>query len=778
MKLSLAWIFDHIKASQKDFAVDDIVTRLSLSTAEIESVEKITFDFNAFTLVTIQAQTPQSVTAYSPELKKEIILDKRTDLIPDAFYLVKKQKKAFVWATLTDFYADKEGLFPPVWCTPQESTGSWKKVLEAEDYIISLDNKAITHRPDLWSHRGFAREIAALFDKELYPEERFLLAKPIKHYALRVPCSTQNPFELEIANQDFCKRFAGIYLSHIKQAMSRLFIALRLTRINARPINALVDATNYVMFDIGQPVHAFDAQKITGNKLVVRSAQKGEKITLLDGSTIELTEQDGVVADKTHALSLAGIIGGKDSAIHLTTTSAFVESAHFDPAMIRKSATHFKKRTESSTRFEKNLDPHQNTLALVRYLKILTDMQVSYRAADAVESIGALIQEITITIAHQLIEQKLGMSIPTEHIVSILHALGFGVQQMHEVQGCIYLITLPTFRAIKDIKLPEDIVEEIGRFIGYATIPCQLPTRMMKPISHQTTQRVRALKHHCAFALSMHEVYNYALFDEEFLHSLKWHPHDAPILKNPVSENWRQLVTALMPHLLKNVYINIHRTSSLRFFEWGRIWQQKEKLISEHKSCVGIFYEQKAMLDFYRLKAELNSLFKNLDILVSWQQPTEPLAPWFHPYQTAQLVCENEVIGYAGKINQTFLAPLMEGDAFIFELDGNRLLKTPPLMHHFIPLIKYQPVSFDMSILVPLATSVADLEHALITADSRISDIALIDFFEKEEWHDQKSLTFRITAVDEHKTMTHEEIESLHKSLVALLIKNFGAHIR
>jgi phenylalanyl-tRNA synthetase beta chain len=183
-------------------------------------------------------------------------------------------------------------------------------------------------------------------------------------------------------------------------------------------------------------------------------------------------------------------------------------------------------------------------------------------------------------------------------------------------------------------------------------------------------------------------------------------------------------------------------------------------------------------VDFYEQKNALNTLFKRLDLLVTWDQPTQPFDPWFHPYETAQLTLENELLGFAGKVNPRFMNPLIPGDAFVFELNIELLLKSTPLPHHFIALSKYQSVTFDISILVPLATTVADLENAIIGADSRICDIQLIDFFDKEEWIDKKSLTFRITIVDPYKTMTQLEIEAVRNGIMSLLVETWEAHIR
>lgn len=774
MKLSLSWIFDHINSDWRYHDVATLVQQLNLSTAEIEHYEKITFNPDLFTLVTYQeSRTDKHAFVFSPELNKEFFMPQRTDLVVGNHYLLALEQGNYRWATLADFHNTKDGLLPAFNVPKNQLQGDWKETIETEDYILHLENKSITHRPDLWGHRGFAREIAALLNLSLHPEDHFLVLKPIKHYETKSPRLPTQKISLEIKTPA-CKRLAALYIDNTNCPPSSITMAQRLCRIDARPLNFIVDATNYVMFDSGQPMHAFDATAFPSQTLIANTARAGDKLTLLDNETITLSAHDIIISDGEKPVSLAGITGGKESSIWPTTKAIIIEAANFDAATIRKTAARIKKRTEASARFEKSLDPHQNTQALLRFLKLMDDAELPYTAAEAIISLGPLVSEQTITISHDFITKRLGISLTPEVIMHNLASIGFGIQVD---KSLTYHVTVPTYRGSKDTVLKEDIVEEVGRLVGYTNFPQQLPQRAMKPFSIIPLQRMRLLKHHAAYAMALHEVYNYALYDEEFLQRLKWQPEGAASLINPLSSHWQRLVTSLIPHLIKNVYQNqaVHE-EALQFFEVARTWHLATDKVVEEKKVAGILFHKKSY-DFYAGKAALISLFNALSVFVSWQKQIKPIGPWFNAHQTAQLVDENlKVIGYAGMLDTTF-APILEGKAFIFELDAAYLTEQLPQQSAYEPLPKYPPVYLDISMLAPLSVSVADLENTIVQTDMRIRDIQLIDFYQKEEWHDKHSITLRLVIIDDEKTLTKEEIDTVWNDIVSS-VQQKGATVR
>ena len=501
---------------------------------------------------------------------------------------------------------------------------------------------------------------------------------------------------------------------------------------------------------------------------------EGEKLALLDGDEVTLTQQDYVISDGMKALSVAGVMGGQSTAVTRDTQSLLIEAAHFDASAIRKTATRLKKRTESSTRFEKSLDPNQNTHALLRYLKLLEDAAVAFTAAENIVSLGALAQEKVIEITHELIESKIGIKITTERVESILTRLGFGVTKSGQLP-LTYTVIVPTYRATKDVTIPEDLIEEVARFVGYASIKPVSPMRAMKAFDTTVIERTRALKMALAQGLAMREVDTYAFFDEEFLHGLHYNPEDALRIANPLSEHWQRLVTSLVPNLLKCIVTN-QGQESVRFFECNRVWFYEDHAVEEHE-CAGIWYETKKTIDFYEGKALLTSLFDFFKIEVDWRKPSKEIDPWYDRYQTAELWHKDRIVGLCGKGAPLFLRSLLPGDAFIFELDANFLLHTARTTPNFKPLHKFPSTELDISLIVPLECTVAGIEQAIRVADKRITSVWLIDSFTRPEWTHKKSLTLRFNAYDPEGTLTKEMIDSIWEHVVTS-VKAIGAEVR
>jgi len=780
MKLSLSWLFDHIqeKTALSDELVGKIAERLGARTTELDQVKKIVYPLEQLTLAQLKTKSDTTHTLNSPELRKEITVPARKEAVVGSWYLLIKDTKEYRYATNQDLHGEKEGLLPELWVPEADQAGEWKKNIKPVDYIIAIDNKAITHRPDLWGHRGFAREVAALFNYTLRAEDDVAALLPIRHHVQQAPASKEFPFELAIDTAT-CRRLAAMAITEATLKPSAPWMAFRLIAVDSRPLHAIVDATNYVMFDSGQPMHVFDAAAIK-NKLEARNADAGEKVTLLDGETITLTPQDCIIADGRKPLALAGIMGGKESSTTLASTTLIAEAANFDADVIRLSSVHHKRRTESSVRFEKSLDPNQNTFALLRFKRLLNDLNIAYKAPQAIVSLGALAQERIVEVSHTYLQERIGATVSADTVVTNLTKLGFGVVVQQKEKATWYTVAVPTFRATKDVLNKEDIIEEVARLVGYDNLSPHLPSRLMKPLDQQAILKMRALKKHCAFGLQMHEVNNYALYDEELLRTVQYEPRDTIALKNPVSENWRRMVTSLLPHLFKQVASNVPRYEQVNLFEINNVWQHTADAgIIERKKLGMIFFTYKKDFDFYEGKARLQTLFDLWRMLVVWQKPAteKEMAPWYLAEQSAELVWGDTIIGHAGKAAPRWLQTIGEGDAFIVELDAQFLLEYQPEPLRYYAVSKYQPVELDISMLVPLTVTVDAIKHAIAQADARIIAVQLTDFFEKAEWKDQRSVTMRFTISDADKTLVKQEIDDVWESVVKK-VSTQGAQVR
>lgn len=776
MKISLNWIFDHIKGELSRIDITQLIDNFIKTTAEIEGWRKVSLNVDELTLAEVVAIEDDIVQAHSIEYNKTYTLPLRTDAFIGALCMVAHKDNVVQWATAINFGGTKDMVLPVLHVAENARAGAWKSIIELQDYVIEVDNKSINSRPDLWGHRGLAREIAAMLDMPLRPVDEFIKPKDVIAYDLSAQANSSSPFSITIQDCGICTRFAALYLSSANSQASSLNMVLRLSRIDSRAINMLVDATNYVMFDLGQPMHAFDADALSSKRITIGYALPKEKIALLDGETVELTSDDIVVADGGKAISLAGIMGGAATGITTQTKSLFLEAAHFDPVIIRRSSAHHKKRTESSIRFEKSLDPHQTTDALKRFIFLLDAEDIKYQASDHIVSLGVCPPHKTIAVQHAFIESRLGIIITPERIIEILKKLAFEVVQAVENDIIVYTITVPSFRATKDVKIPEDIVEEIGRYIGYDTIPRVMPSLPLRPSDLHKTYTTRAIKRFLSYGLMMHELYGYSFFDESVLKEIAWQPTDFVAIKNPISENYSRLVTTLQPHLLKAVSENSIHYSQLRFYEWGRVWHVQGEEIIERKSVSGIFFEHSAhanaqTIDFYAGKALLTRMFEQLHMDLVWKPNEDISFSWCSSSQTAALMHAHKRIGIAGMVDESMMHALSPagGSAFIFEIDADYLLEYKRPSIRFEPLSKYPSVRRDVSVLISAAVTTDALVQMIQSIDDRIQTVTLIDFFTKPEWKDQKAMTFHIEMCDKEKTLAAQEVEDIWNCVISQL---------
>lgn len=774
MKIVLSWLLDYLDCKPCDINIDRLIHLFNTRTAEIESYQKVVFkasDFFVGKVVSIAAQAEVFCTQSSEKLQLPV----RTDLVVEKFYLLFKDSNGFRWATLQDLGGAKEGLMPAISFSDGDSKGDWRKDIPEVDYILDVDNKSINHRPDLWGHYGIAREIAAFLDIPLKPLDSFLYPAKVEQAPSSKNLYTSGDWSLMLQAEKACFRVAIMSCQTVKYKDSMLSMAIRLARVDSKPMNAMVDMTNYVMFDLGHPMHVFDARAFAKKEVVVRMAQQGETLELLDGQKITLTPQDLVVANHADVESLAGVMGGKSSGFQATTQDIVLEAAGFDPGTLRRTAQRCKLRTEALIRFEKYLDPMQNVVAIQRFLLLAQQAQVILKIDQPIISVGQVIEPKTCQLSHQFVQEKMGAPITPDFIKNMLLKLGFNVRYDQNTQS--YTVTVPTYRMTKDIKIQEDLVEEIIRSYGFENIEPKLPMRETKPFTIRTVRNIDHIKYHLAYALKMHEVRDYLLYDAEFVARLQLDLKHAVRVKNPMSENWTTLVTSLVPHLIKSVETNIVHHDHIRFFESNRTWVKSVSKLLEKKSIAGIIFDKKSV-DFYQSKAELESLFDMLGLSVTWKKPEHVELPiYFDPHLVAQLFVADVCVGFAGMISSAWIHKVVAGSAFVFELDGDYFENLQLKQKHFKPWSKFQEVCHDISLLVPLEISVDTLKQAILKADSMILSVDLIDFFEKPEWKDQRSVTLRYVMNDRSKTMTKNEIDTI-VGRVHNVVAGYGAKIR
>lgn len=766
MKVSVRWIFDHIVGSVDEIHLPDLISRFNESVAEIEGYYAWLCDPQAFTVVSITAVHADGIQATTPD-GKIVSLPFRDDLmVGDTALIIAGTTR---WARMSDLGSSKESLLPAV----DPNTVNWHD-FPLTDTILEIDNKSITHRPDLWSHRGLAREIAALFGLSLTNPDSLFADARVESAVPGKTVTHKDAPTLTIESPQACRRLAAGFVE-APWRPSTLPMVLRLCSVDSRPIDGLVDLTNYVMLDYGQPMHAFDAAAIQNNSIVARTARVGEKLAVLDGSELELHSHDLVLADDQKPLSLAGVMGGLKTGVSRTTKRLCIEAGSFEPATIRHTVTRYNKRTEAAMRFEKNLDPEMPVYALQRYLKLMRQLLGIKSASSFLVTCGTPTKPVMITITHAFIEEKLGITLTQERILSILEALNFQVFAAVVDGGQGYQITVPSFRSTKDIAIPEDILEEISRFVGYKNIPVRMPAIRRQPSVALTTYKIRDLKRFCATALRMHEISSYAFYDESWLNHLRWQPAETLEALNPVSGNWRRLVTSLIPALLKAVHENAEGVSDLRYFEIGSRWVQLSPVV-EQKHLSGIIYTRNSATDFYTIKEYVTELCAQVGIPVTWRKPAEgSVAPWYDPYRVAQCVYNDTVIGTVGLLADSWKERIVQtGFVGIFELDLSLLTDVTVPVTKYKHLPKYPEIVRDVSVLITTQITAASIAEKIKGIDPRITAVTVVDFFKRPEWQDRISISFRYTIYDTTKTLTTPEADAISAAIENMLMAHGG----
>jgi len=754
MKISLSWVLAHIDNPTNDLDPYEIYKKLNEKTTEIEVFTHYTINTEEYECIQIKEINKNNVVGLSCN-QKEYVLDFRPDSLINQWYLIRHDKLKYQWVSIKELGSSKDGFMPPI--NPESFT---KTIYQ--DWLLTIDNKAITHRPDLWGHRGFAREVAALFDLSLKEIETMLApanihsminAQEISYNGITIRNTTPACNAIAVCSINLTPEPCNFYYAHL------------LTRIDLRPINFIVDMTNYVMADLGHPMHAFDQAKFDTNCIEIRMAREKETMTLLDSTTISLSPNDIVITNTKQPLSLAGIMGGKESGIKSTTNTILIEAAHFNGTIIRKSSNHHKKRTEASTRFEKELDPNTIIIALRRFLYLLNKQQIFDIIAIKNDS-----SEKKITLAHKTIITMIGMNISEKFIITTLQKLGYTVT----AQNNEYTITIPSFRINSERITDADIIEEIARIYGYNTI---IPTpAFIKSHSqiNKTRKIIKTIKDFSALSLKLNELNNYAFFDQSFINQLSFTPEKTLSIENPVSENWKFLNNSHFPHLLKAISDNAIEYTQLGFFEITPLWINRNNEWIEEMYYSASWYDQSGKRSFYEGKADLEEIFKLHGITVTWEKIVNEDLFWFEPYQSADLIHNNILIGHAGLLNNTLYPSITKypkSSIFLATFSCNWYIKNIKKVQ-YNPIGRYQRVHRDKSLFVPLTITFEVLKNSLISLSPLIESIELIEFLEKPEWKEHRALTLRISLRDKTKTLNKDAIDQLVNEIDTTLLSH------
>lgn len=621
------------------------------------------------------------------------------------------------------------------------------------DSIIEIDNKSLTNRPDLWGHLGMAREVAAIAGLNV--------VDPVDE--LPVPAS-KGDFLITIEDSSLCARFSGQRVENVKVAPSPLWMQVRLNSLGVNPINNLVDVTNYVLCELGQPMHAYDAE-LLGDTIVVRAARKGEQILALNGEKYSLGTEDIVIADAHKPVGIAGIIGGNDTAIRATTKRIVLEAANFPAAQVRKSSARLKLRTDASMRFEKGQDPENTVRALARAVELLKEISPGSQAAQPIDNYARKLAPPKIALDLDWAERKLGRRLSTDEVINIFKSLAFSVEQPDTRK---LLLTVPSWRATKDISIPEDLVEEIGRMVGYASITPHAPAVLAEPtprnLQHDQHRAVREVLVGQGFT----EVSNYSFISDADAAMFGYAPDKLLQVANPIVAEQKYMRPSLLPGIRRNLADNSRFFNDFRLFEIGREYNKgPDGAPMERAYLIAAIYGRETNgAGLVEMKRVAQFVAPNLKV-VQEQGKTA------HPERAAGIEAGGTRVGNLYELHPSLLD---RGRAAILNLDLDALQALPAQAEKYQPLRRFPTSSFDLSIVAGTREPVAQLEGKLrsLAGDGLVSLQFLLIF---PLPGDKKSVSFRLTFGADDRTLTNEEVTGIREQVVAG-IKSAGYELR
>ena len=639
-----------------------------------------------------------------------------------------------------------------------------RDVLGINDALIEFE--ITSNRPDCRSIIGIAREAAVTLGKELkYPE--------IKVQA----CDEEMSFEIDIQT-DLCKRYCGRVVKDVKVGPSPYWMQRKLIEAGMRPISNIVDITNYVMLELGQPLHAFDLDDIKYNKMTVKMAEEGEKFTTLDGVERTLTSDMLVIGNQDKTLDLAGIMGGENSEIKDTTTSIFIEGASFAKENIRATSKKLGLRTEASSRFEKGIDINLAEEAVNRACQLIEELGCGTVLNGMLDYYPQKEEVQKVTVNPVRINKLLGVNVPMDQFINILESLEF---KCNLVSSEVLELEVPTFRL--DITEDADILEEIARIYGYDNIPsASLEGNATAGVKTEKQKFIDNVKSN-SIACGLNEILTYSFVSPRGVDKINLPADDEKRnfvkIMNPLGEETSVMRTTLIPNMLDVISTNIsHKVEEVSAFECGNTFIPQEGLpIETKKYCVGMYGKE---VDFFVLKGVIESVLNNVG-LKGYEIEPETTNLTFHPGRCAKIVYNNIYIGTFGELHPDVIENYNLGQrVYVAEINIDTVFENLNLTKSYNPLPKYPSTSRDIALIVKDEVFVKQIEVIIkANGEDLVESYKLFDVYKGaqiEEGH--KSIAYSITYRSKDKTLTDEDVAKVHEKILSELSEKLNANLR
>ena len=643
-----------------------------------------------------------------------------------------------------------------------------KPLLMLDDWIFDI---AITaNRPDCQSIYGIAREVAAVLNKEIKPLDLSFTEDGTK----------KEGFKVSVLAPELCPRYIAHYVHDITIKESPQWMKRRLALVGIGAINNVVDITNYILTELGQPMHAFDASFIEGNEIVVRRAGNGEKIVTLDEKEFELNDSNLVICDGKKPVALAGIMGGLNSEILDTTKDVMFEAAKFMRDNIRKTSRALGQSSDSSSMYAKGVYEYTTVIAMKRALHLIEELGCGKVSSTHEEvNSGNSIEPRELQVSIEKVNKVLGITVPTEDILRILKSLDFNPK----ADGDLLTLMIPAYR--EDMESYPDVAEEVIRMYGYDHVKSTfMPTAKVTMGGFNLQQRSTLKLKRALCGLGAYEGIHYSFFSPSDLDLLRLSDdakeRQAIKLINPINIDLSLMRTTLAPQMIRAMARNQKRDLlEGRIFEIGNAFIPKSLPLTEYPDeretlCVGIFGEEES---FYKLKGFAKIVADCFDLKFTYEAATKP---FLHPYQTAEIFCNDEKIGYLGKVSYEIMDDLdMRVPSFVMELDLSLLSKYYANEQKFIPLPKFAIEKRDFAFVVDKDVSCAAIENGIKEACKYVTDVKLFDVYEGLKLGlNKRSMAFSVVFTPQNEEFNDEKIEGYVKKILKNLEAKLGVTLR
>ncbi len=661
-----------------------------------------------------------------------------------------------------------------------------------------IDVSVMPNRPDLMSHLGVARELAALEKKPL----------TVKDYP-PAP-GAENILTVRVEDTKICPRFSAYVIGGIKIGPSPDWMQKRLTAVGLRPINNVVDLTNYLMYDVGQPLHAFDFDKVSGGQMVVRGAKDGEEVVTLDGEKRRLKAGMPIIQDGEKLIDLAGIMGGQNSEVGASTTTIVLQAANFDGIAIRQASRALGHRTDASALYEKNIDPNLALPTLAKGFALLKEMIPTGQVRQVIDLAAVKVEPRKITLIADRVNKLLGTALSEAEVVGALTNLGLTVAAQPGAASGVALrphlitVTIPTYR--RDLTLPQDLIEEVARYVGYDQIPTKLPAGELVPPPRNTQLDLERQAKEALVGSGFNEVVTYAFNSRSELARLGGDVAGHLEVANPISPEHAFMRASLIPNLLSAAVTNLKEFPEFSLFELGNIFYNSsargQEKVEEHSKLAGVMVNTRPRKSggkvrsesFLKAKGVVNMLLEQLGFdakKISYVHLDVPNATW-HPGRTATVRVARagegtldrtvwEDIGFIGEVHPAMLAAYdIKTVVMLFDLDFEKLGQLAGGKKELREIGKFPAVTLDVALVVDRQVLISELENVLDEAGGEMLErVELFDVYEGDKVpKGKKSLAFHLVYRSPERTLTDSEVQAQHAKGLAAVKQKFGAEIR